>query len=192
MSIEARDSGAYAQPNDGPEQLRFPLSDKFQKLESELGFVAPPDAEILLANRLLLPDQDFSAMMRVYVDSYLNSCPAEPDPRSEVYEFRGILANLAHIYYERYMDKREHGKREIHLEHVHREYLRTIEEDIRYLNEPPNETLDSMLVELGVYLPRFPKPKLVRDLFNTNVMHILSKIDTNIAPIWQSIQQSEP
>jgi len=190
MSIEAFDYDAYAHSSIEPEQVLFPLSLQFQKFESDLGFVAPTNAEELLADRLAVSDSDFELLMRNYVDECLRSHSAEPHPTSEVYEFRGILANLAHIYYERYTDKLERGKRDTHLEYVCNEYLRTIDEDLRYLNEPAIDQLDDLMVELRVTLPNFPKPSVKRGIFKTNVIQVLSKIDRNISPLWKSIEKA--
>lgn len=134
-------------------------------------------------------EQDFQVLMKLYLTEYLRSNANNPHPKSEVYQFRGILAHLSQIYYERSMHKRDLGLQDRHLEHVYREYLRTIDEDIRYLNETENETLDNLMLEIGISLPGFRKPTVARDLFNTNTIHILSKIDPNIAQLWKSIEQ---
>ncbi len=185
MSIDIP-NGAYLPPTTGEYEADplTPLTVDFEKLKSGLGFVDLPEADALLAGRLDLDDHSFNEMMAGYTHTYQHQNALPQHDLSDVYPYRGILVNVAQIYYERQYFRPTRGASDRARNYQYKEYLRTVDEDMRFLNEPSNEHLDKLLIETGVKLPQFPDLRLVR--FNTNIMRVLSKIDPNIAALYKN------
>lgn len=167
-----------------------PVSDRYEKLERDLGFVAPLDTDNQLEYRLAVGDQDFKKMMSSYVDAYMIEHPSQPHEGSEVYEYRGILVKLSQLYYERSQHLRRLGMKDIHHDYVSKEYLRTVCDDMVTLEDPIDENFIALLEATGVKHPVLAMPKPVK--FETNTIHILSKIDPAISGLWKAIKQNHP
>jgi hypothetical protein len=160
-----------------------PLTDEFEKMKSALGFLEPLGAEELLAPRLIASEALFNVMVTDYVTANLVQHPTVQHEVSDVYPYRGILVSVAKIYYERqYFRPNYHGPADRARNYQYKEYLRTIFDDMRALDEPSNEHMDALLLGTGVRHPRLPDSPLVQ--FNTNVMRVLGKIDHNVAPLY--------
>ncbi len=161
-----------------------PLSGEFEKLKSALGFITPPGYSELSRVHIDSNDTDFNTMLHSYVDTYLATQELPQNDLSDVYPFRGILVSVAQIYYERQSLRKTCSASDRAHNYQYKEYLRTVDEDMRFLKEPPNEHMDHLLLGVGVRLENFPDPKLVR--FNTNIMQVLGKIDPNISALYKS------
>jgi|GEM_PF-4748321 len=184
MSIELP-IGAFPPSTNGELQSGplTPLSDEFEKMKSALGFLEPIGAEQLLAPRLIASEALFNLMVTDYVHENLLQHPVQQHETSDVYPYRGVLVSVAKIYYERqYFRQQRHSEADRARNYQYKEYLRTVHDDMRWLNEPSNEHMDALLSGTGTRDPILPDPPLVR--FNTNIMRVLGKIDHNIAPLY--------
>ena len=160
----------------------YPLYTDYEKLKFELGFIEPEGSEQILAERHDMDEKSFDTMIRQYVDA----CMAHYQPRQadnwDIREFRGIFVSVSQLYFERYCKPGlPHDANYRAKMHECKHYLRTVDEDLHWHQEPANPHLDRLLLELKVDLPNLPKPKPIR--FNTNIIDILSRIDPNLAAL---------
>lgn len=126
MSIESIDFAPPLTPSEFENTAnQIPVSDRFQKLEKDLGFRAQIDAGEFIAYATSALDEDFTELMRDYVKHYLVDHPGTPHPTNEIHQFRGILVNLAHIYHERCESKKLRSIRERNLSYVAKKMLDT-------------------------------------------------------------------
>lgn len=193
MSVELL-SGVILPPSEGENNAIYttPLTDEFEKLKSDLGFVKPEAPIPTIEERTELSHVQFDLMTRVYVNNWLEETkPVQTG--TDITPYRSILVNVAQLYYERqYFRPDRHTAADRARDYEYKEYLRTVDDDIRYLGEPSNPHLDSLLRGTDRYYDMFPKHTPTRALFRTNILRVLTKIDPNIAALYNHQKKTTP
>lgn len=175
MSVIFESGVADVSPTSGNGELgeMKTVLESFRKLKADLGFLPPVVTDNKLDRRLVENDTAFDEMIRDYVGAWMAEQEYIPHVDDDITPFRGLLVAVAELYYERQYGRRPVDKPRSHL---YREYLRAVEEDLRDQGDP---------VSLGSDLANMYNrhAQTHRQLFGTNVMRILVKMDPNLVPI---------